>query len=70
VCVRREREAVGRMVISGESEWFDMGGLDHDGSRGGGEGAARKSAGEGVARKDFVAKSCGTAGLPGDLSFL
>ena len=70
VCVRRECEAVGRMVISGEAEWFDMGGLDHDGSRGGGEGATCESAGEGVAREDFVAKSCGTAGLPGYLSFL
>jgi hypothetical protein len=47
-----------------------MGGFDHDGSRGGGEGATRESAGEGVAREDFVAKSCGTAGLAGYLSFL
>jgi len=70
VCVRRECEAVGRMVISGKSEWFDMGGLDHDRSRGGGEGATRESAGEGVAREDFVAKSCGTASLPSGLSFL
>lgn len=70
VCVRRECEAVGWVVISGEAEWFDMGGLDHDGSRGGGEGATRESAGEGVAREDFVAKSCGTAGLPSYLSFL
>ncbi len=70
VCVRRECEAVGRVVISGEAEWFDMGGLDHDGSRGGGEGATCESAGEGVAREDFVAESCGTAGLPGGLSFL
>ena len=70
VCVRRECEAVGRVVISGEAEWFDMGGLDHDGSRGGSEGATRESAGEGVAREDFVAKSCGTAGLPCYLSFL
>lgn len=63
-------EAVGGVVISGEAERFDMGGLDHDGSRGGGEGATRESAGEGVAREDFVAKSCGTAGLPCYLSFL
>ena len=70
VCVRRECEAVGRVVISGEAEWFDMGGLDHDGSRGGGEGATRESAGEGVAREDFVAESRRTAGLPGSLSFL
>ena len=70
VCVWSECEAVGGVVISGEAEWFDMGGLDHDGSRGGGEGATRESAGEGVAREDFVAKSCGTAGLPCYLSFL
>ena len=70
VCVRRECEAVGRVVISSEAEWFDMSGLDHDGSRGGGERATRESAGEGVARKDFVAESCRTAGLPGGLSFL
>ena len=70
VCVWGECEAVGGVVISGEAEWFDMGGLDHDGSRGGGEGATRESAGEGVAREDFVAKSCGTAGLPCYLSFL
>lgn len=70
VCVWGECEAVGGVVISGEAEWFDMGGLDHDGSRGGGERATRESAGEGVAREDFVAESRRTAGLPGYLSFL
>jgi len=47
-----------------------VGGFDHNRARGGGEGATRESAGERVAREDFVAKSCGTAGLPGGLSFL
>ena len=69
VCVRRECEAVGRVVISGEAEWFDMGGLDHDGSRGGGERPTRESAGEGVAREDFVAKAGGAAGVAGGLRF-
>ena len=70
VCVRRECEAVGRVVISGEAEWFDMGGLDHDGSRGGGERATRKGTGKRVAREDFVAEPRRTAGLSGGLSFL
>jgi hypothetical protein len=70
VCVWGECEAVGGVVISGEAEWFDMGGLDHDGSRGGGERPTRESAGEGVAREDFVAESRRTAGLSGGLSFL
>ena len=70
VSVGGKSEAVGRVVISGEAEWFDMAGLDHDGSRGGGEGATRESAGEGVAREDFVAKSRRSAGVASGLSFL
>lgn len=57
------------MVISGEAEWFDMGGLDHDGSRGGGEGATRESAGEGVAREYLIAESGGASGLTCSLCF-
>ena len=69
VCVRGECEAVGGVVILGEAEWFDMGGLDHDGSRGGGERPTRESAGEGVAREDFVAETGGASGLTRSLRF-
>ena len=46
-----------------------MGGLDHDGSRGGSEGSTSERAGKGVAREYLVAETGGASGLTRSLRF-
>ena len=67
VGIRGQSQAVGGVVILAEPEGLDVGGLNHDGPRGGGEGPAGESASEGIAGKDLVPKTSRAAGLAGGL---
>jgi len=62
-----QSQAVGGVVILAEPEGLDVGGLNHDGPRGGREGPTGESAGEGVTGKDLVPKAGRAAGLAGGL---
>lgn len=70
VCVRRQCEAVGGMVILAKPKWLNVSGLNHHGARSGGERPACEGTGKAVAGKNLVPETGRAAGLPGGLSFL
>lgn len=67
VGIRGQSQTVGGVVILAEPEGLDVGGLNHDGPRGGCERSAGESASEGIAGKDLVPKTGRAAGLAGGL---